>query len=282
GEDLDDPAQLAAAIRAASGPAVMGWDDSAGQVEAIASLYQQAKRRGGVAYFERVWLNRRTQAARQAFDAALWAGLARERPRMDRRSPVVLGFDGSRWRDVTSLVLTHVPTGWQQVLGAWQRGGADPEDWEVPRDEVEALVDDVFATRVVLRLYGDPAEGWADMLAALASRHGPKRVFEFYTDSRNLRKTAYAVRKFYEAIRAGEVGHDGDAEYAAHIGHARRRDTHMRDDDGHPLWVLEKERHDSPFKIDHAMAGVLSWQARLDVITAGQDRGPERAYAYSA
>ncbi|MEJ7873551.1 MAG: hypothetical protein WKF67_14940, partial [Rubrobacteraceae bacterium] len=45
-ENLSDPVQLRSAIREASGPAIMGWDDADGQVESIASLYNQAARRG--------------------------------------------------------------------------------------------------------------------------------------------------------------------------------------------------------------------------------------------
>ena len=43
----------------------------------------------------------------------------------------------------------------------------------------------------------------------------------------------------------------------------------MHDDEGKPLWVMTKERHDSLKKIDCAMAGGLSWQARLDALAVG-------------
>ncbi|WP_093584973.1 hypothetical protein [Geodermatophilus amargosae] len=48
-----------------------------------------------------------------------------------------------------------------------------------------------------------------------------------------------------------------------------KRDVRMTDDEGVPLWVIEKERRDSPFKVDYAMAGLISWQAYLDAIAAG-------------
>jgi phage terminase large subunit-like protein len=75
GENLDDPPQLRAAIRDASGPAIALWPDFDGQVENIASLYQQAKRRGNESYWQRVWLNRRMASERHAFDAARWSDL---------------------------------------------------------------------------------------------------------------------------------------------------------------------------------------------------------------
>jgi hypothetical protein len=43
----------------------------------------------------------------------------------------------------------------------------------------------------------------------------------------------------------------------------------MKDEEGKVLWLIKKERHDSPNKIDLAMASILSWEARMDAITAG-------------
>jgi phage terminase large subunit-like protein len=266
-QSLDDPQTLRSAIREASGPAVAEWDDFEGQVENIASLYQQAKRRGNAAYFERVWLNRRTQSARQAFDRKRWDELLRVRD-LPVHQAVALGFDGSRWRDATALVGTHVESGWQWVAGLWEHVNPDLP-FEVPVDEVEGVLDETFRTFDVTRLYGDPANGWDVVLARLAGRHGPKRVVEFYTDSRGLRQTAYACRSYDEAMRKGDATHSGDPRLSAHIGNARKREIHAVDDDGQRLWVIEKERRDSPFKIDGAMAGLLSWQARVDTLAAG-------------
>ncbi len=55
---------------------------------------------------------------------------------------------------------------------------------------------------------------------------------------------------------------------------AVRRDVRMTDDEGQPLWVIEKERRDSPFKVDYAMAGLISWQAYLDAVGAGDPLAP--------
>jgi hypothetical protein len=43
----------------------------------------------------------------------------------------------------------------------------------------------------------------------------------------------------------------------------------MDEETGKPLWLIRKERSDSPNKIDLAMAAVLSWEARMDAIAAG-------------
>ena len=266
GENLDDPQQLAAAIREASGPAVASWPDFEGQVENIASLYHQAKQRGNAAYFERVWLNRRVQGNAKAFDVARWRELARPRDPRPGAS-IALGLDGSKWRDTTGVVGTEIETGWQWLLAMWNP--AEIQSGEVPTDEVEAVLSDAFDTFEVTRLYGDPAQGFDVILARLASKHGPRRVAEFYTDAPGLRSTAYAVRSWAMAMRTGEVTHSGDERLTEHVGNAHRRDIRMTDDEGQPLWLIEKERRDSPFKIDNAMAGLLSWQARMDVLAAG-------------
>jgi hypothetical protein len=46
----------------------------------------------------------------------------------------------------------------------------------------------------------------------------------------------------------------------------------MKDEQGKALWLIQKERADSPFKIDAAMAGTLSWEARTHAIAAGAEK----------
>jgi phage terminase large subunit-like protein len=278
-EDLDDRKQLRAAIIEASGPSIAAaWEDFEGQVTGIAGLYAKAKQDGEVAYFERVWLNRRRSSARQAFDLDRWKSLHRARD-IPFGEAITLGFDGSRWLDRTALVATHYASGWQWPIGIW-----DPAETggEIPRDEVVGTIDDAFERFYVVRLYGDPAQGWTDVLADASSRHGVRRVFEFFTDSRGLRRTADAMRTYGQAMRAGEVTHSGDKTMTEHIGNAHKRFVNIRDEAGERMWVIEKERPDSPFKIDAAMAGSLSWTARLDALTAGDgDQQATYGFAYA-
>lgn len=261
------------AVREASGPAA-AWSDLRG----IAKQWERPK--VDKKYLERVWLNRWTQSEAQAFDAVRWREvLSRPDHKIPRGAMVTAGLDGSRWKDTTALVVTEVATGFQWARGLWVP--EDIQDGEVPVQEVIAAVDDVFATFNVLRLYGDPAQGWDDPLATLAGRHGAKKVVFFFTDSRNLRNTAIMCANYAGAIKGGEVTNDGSDPFWRHIGAAQKRDIKMVDDEGQPLWVMEKERHDSPNKIDLAMSGGLSWQARLHVIAAGLAKGTKH-YAYSA
>jgi hypothetical protein len=260
--DLSTLAGRIEAVREASGPAAE-WSDLRG----IAKQWDRPK--ADLQYLERVWTNRWTQASAQAFDAKRWREvLARPGATIPDGAQVTGGFDGSRWRDTTAIVVTDVETGLQVRAGLWV-----PEDCpngEVPVGEVDAAVAEVFRRWKVLRFYGDPAQGWDSPLAGWAQRHGPKRVAFFYTDSRNLRKTATMCRGYASAIKAGEVTNDGDDTFARHIGAAQKRDIHMLDEDQTPLWVIQKERPDSLNRIDLAMGGGLSWQARLDVLAAGE------------
>jgi hypothetical protein len=278
-EDLDDIEQLKTAIREASGQAIADtWEDFEGQVEGIAGLYPKAKKRDGGAYFERVWLNRRVASSRRAFDKTRWRDLGRDVPLPGKGEAITLGFDGSRWRDTTALVATHIVTGLQWPVDIWT-----PEDneGEIPRELVIATIDDCFDFFHVARLYGDPAAGWIDPLADLSNRYGKKRVFEFFTDSRGLKSTAYMLRAYDEAMKSGEVTRVArednklDEMLTDHIGNANKKLTNFRDEEDQQLWLISKERNDSPNKIDGAMAGGLSWQARLDALTAGDSLKPE-------
>ena len=230
------------------------------------------------AYWQRVWLNRLVKGAERAFDAVAWANLARSPKRVPEGALITLGFDGSRYHDATALVATEVASGYQWPLGIWGRPDSLPlsERWEVPIGEVETAVARAFAKWEVWRLYADPPY-WEGAVAAWAGRYGDKVVIEWWTN--RTRQMSYALRSFATAIRAGDVSHDGDATLASHIGNAVRIETGRTDDVG-ALWVIAKERPGSPHKIDGAMAACLSWEARMDAITAGANNVPEEVSAY--
>jgi hypothetical protein len=86
---------------------------------------------------------------------------------------------------------------------------------------------------------------------------------------------ARAIRAYVTAIDAGHLSHDGSRDLERHLGNAYRRAISQRDERGEPYWLIEKERPDSPHKMDLAMAAVLSWEARLDAVREGaRPRGP--------
>lgn len=272
--ELDLEAVRAAVIEA-SGP-VAAWSDIDGIIE------QWRDPTADLSYLERVWLNRVVRASERAFDAERWKSLAQPDVRIADDEVITLGFDGARYHDSTALVATHVATGYQWLVGLWEQP-AGVENWEVPADEVDDAVADMFARYRVWRMYCDPPY-WQTTVAAWAGKYGEKCVLEWWTARK--KQAAYAIRSFDNAIASGEITHDGSAGLTRHIGNACRHLLTLRDEQEQPFWIIYKERPNSPHKIDAAMAAVLSWEARCDALTSGvrtsrrsvyEDRGLEVA-----
>ncbi|MGM9380332.1 terminase [Streptomyces antibioticus] len=281
-EDLTDDEQIRAAVREASGPSIAAWPDFEGQVDAIVSLYNAPDT--DRSYWERVWLNRRVQAGRQAFSVDRWKDLARpDQPLPAKGEKITVGFDGAQFRDATALIATHLATGFQWPLGIWEcpPGANDPggPGWRCPEDEVDAVLVQAFATWDVARLYADPPY-WEGMISLWKGRWGEKRVTEWWTN--RLKAMAYSLKAYKGAMQSGTLTHSGDPVFARHVANARRKVLKMLDEQGQPLWVIEKERHQSPLSMDGAMAGCLSWEAYLDAIADGQNKPPPSYYAYTA
>lgn len=212
----------------------------------------------------RYFLNQARASMANAFDLSVWASLKRDY-RVPSGSMITLGFDGSRHRDSTAVVATEIATGYQWLLGVWARPEG-VEDWSVPEEEVDAVIAQAFADFDVWRMYADPPF-WETAVARWAGQYGEKRVVEWHT--RVIRRMAEAVRAYANAMRDGELSHDGDTRMTAAIANSRRHELNFYDDDGNPLWYIEKERSGSPNKIDAAVAGAISWRGRLDAIASG-------------
>ena len=265
--DLATDEGVRAAVIEASGP-VAEWSDIEGIVE------QWRDPTADRTYLERVWLNRLVQSSERVFDVEQWRTLAKPDYTVPDGELITLGFDGARYHDATALVGTHVLTGYQWLLGLWEHPHGI-EHWEVPADEVEEAVAGAFERWDVWRLYADPPY-WETYVANWAGKYGEKRVFEWWTN--RWKPMAYAVRSYANAMASGDLSHDGSAAFTRHIGNACRRALTLRDDQGKPLYSMQKERPDSPHKMDAAMAGCLSWEARCDALAAGVGARRESAY----
>jgi phage terminase large subunit-like protein len=263
--DLSTPAGVRAAVIEASGP-VAEWSDIDGIVE------QWRDPTSDKTYLERVWLNRLVRASERAFDIERWKELEDATYLPADGALISLGFDGARWHDATALVATEIETGFQWLCGLWERP-ENVQEWEVPAEDVNAVVAAVFARWDVWRMYCDPPY-WESTVAQWAGQYGEKRVIEWWTNRQ--KQMAYAIKAFETAIQSGELLHDGNPHLQRHMGNAVRKMLKMRDDQGKPLWTIYKERPDSPHKIDAAMAAILSWEARGDGLAAGvvRQRGP--------
>jgi phage terminase large subunit-like protein len=250
-----------AAVIEASGPAA-AWS---GDLEGILAQFQDPE--ADFAYLERVWLNRPVKSAERAFNVEEFKACHRPDYEIPDGAKVTLGFDGSKSEDSTGLVATEIRTGFQQTAGKWERPfGPAGEGWKVPREEVDLAVEAAFERWDVWRLYADPPY-WESSVADWQGKYGDERVVAWLT--RLWRKMADAIRGFVNAIADRELAHDGDPVYVRHIGNAFKRPLPMRTEDGRPVWVIQKERKESPNKIDVGIAGILSWQARCDAIADG-------------
>jgi len=262
---LDTPENVRAALVEASGPAV-AWS---ADIDALVSQYFSPNT--DQEYWRRVWLNQWRAGAGRAFDAATWARLFAPGHELGEYPFVVLGFDGARSHDTTGLVATEILTGYQWVVDCWQRppGLADDEVWEVDPALVDEAVADCFDELDVWRLYADPPY-WGEWVDTWAGRYGETRVVRWYTTRQ--RAMAAALREYKRSMADGTVTHDGDARMLDHVGNAVKHETTMWVDPAtrdEKLWLIRKDRPDSPRKIDLAMAGCLAWEARRDAVAAG-------------
>ena len=282
--DLSGKDERIRAIAEATGPA---GEWGPGQFDEIASQWDRpgADKR----FLERVWLNRWGGASSQFFDpketrAAVTPGVV-----LEPNAFVTLGFDGARFRDATALVAVEIHTGLVQLLGLWEKP-EDAEDWEVPEDEVTETLEAAFARFEVWRLYADPPH-WTETVASWAARW-PDQVVEWWTNKPV--RMAYGHRRLLEAfgtgtVRLGGVA-DADAEFdphgdlVRHLNNAGKKELNVRDDNGEPLYVMQKQDGRLDLKFDAAMALSLAWIAAMEARTAGAKprrrpkRGPRRIY----
>lgn len=246
-----------AAFIEASGPAA-AWRD----IDSILQLWKDPT--SDRSYIERVYCNRLVKSSRKAFDVQLWKSLVAPSP-VKPGDMIALGFDGSVFNDATGLVGMHIETGYQWVLGVWERP-YNAKDWQVPTAEVDAAVREAFAMYNVLRMYADPPY-WQSWIAKWSGELGEEKVIEWWTNRR--KPMSYALECFDTAIKERTLSHDGNEALARHIGNAYKRFLNEKDEQGKPLWLIEKERSDSPHKMDLAMCAALANEARNDCIAAG-------------
>lgn len=272
-DDLTSVEKRIAAVADATGP-IGEWGP--GQFERIAKDYD----RKGVdkAYWERVWLNRWRQGGSQAFNMLKVPDLFVGDPIPDGAF-VAAGFDGAKFRDATALVITDIETGWQQLLGLWERPD-DVEEWEVPFVEVDQAVDDMMARFDVWRLACDPPY-WTAEVAGWALKF-PERVVEWHTVRK--RPMADACRAYAEAIDYNESVGSAPIRFAKnawrddlvrHMGNTGRRELTLVDDKQQPLWVMQKQDGRLEDKFDAAMAGCLSWTTCLEARRTGARPRPK-------
>lgn len=266
GVNLEDPAEIRAAL-------IESYGDSASYVPLDRMVSEIRDDRNEITDSLRFFFNQATAGAIVWLPIEEW----RERADPDHEVPpgalITLGFDGSTRRDATALVATEIDTGFQWPIAIWERPER-ADEWEVPYDDVDAAVAFAFEQYDVWRMYCDP-RWWETRIAAWAGKYGDKKVLEWHTN--RPRPMAAALLAYHNAITSGDLTHNGDETMAQHIGNAVRHREGFSDDMGAPMVTIRKERQDSPRKMDAAMAGCLSWEARNDAVAAGAKKaGPPR------
>jgi hypothetical protein len=259
-KDLTDAAAVRAGLVAARGDS--DWLD----VDRLTEEILDPRTSDSLA--RRFYLNQLRHERSDWIAAAEWAACDRDEAVPDG-ALIVLGFDGSHYRDATALVGTVVETGYQWVIALWERPELAPADWEVPIDEVNAAAEAAFARYDVWRLCADPW-GWEETLSGWNARYAEKVVF---WRANLLGPMARLIKEYETAVRAKSLGHEQSDVFARHVANCVKRPTGLRDENGDFAYVIAKDGPNSPRKIDVAMAAVLSWRARLDAIAAGATSG---------
>lgn len=202
---------------------------------------------------------------------------------------VTLFFDGSKSDDATGLVACRVSDGHVGTMGMWQRParlGKD-ESWTTPRNEVDAVVADVFDRFEVVGFFADPSHAledvteeryWDALIDDWHQRYGKglslwadgrrhSIMWDMTSRSRTAEFVAAAERceadirsSFLERQfgRPATFTHDGDARLRRHVENARRWPTK------HGV-SLGKERRGSRRKIDLAVCMVGARMVRRKI-----------------
>lgn len=209
----------------------------------------------------------------------------RERPRdVKRGEQVVVGFDGSDVDDWTGFrcetrdgyqFTPTFPDGQPMYWNPAEHGG------QVPRLEVSAGLDHIFATYKVARVYADPPY-WDSEVAAWSEKYGEKVVVKWYT------RRPVQMHEAAEALlmdvrkKDSDFAHDACDITARHVANARKspRGTIRTGDDlALVQYVLTKPGDGR--KIDMAIPSILAHKAHSDVTMTGWP-SIEPEYAYYA
>ena len=160
---------------------------------------------------------------------------------------IVLGFDGSASGDSTALIgCTVEPVPHIFVAGMWENPG--DKRWRVPRSEVTERIRYMFQNHDVVETACDPW-GFRSEIEDWAAEHGERRVIQWNTAHAS--RMGPATDRMYQAVVNQEITHDGSEALAAHFSHATARSTAAGD-------LLQKDKRNSPRKIDGAVAAVIA------------------------
>jgi phage terminase large subunit-like protein len=213
--------------------------------------FRTAVRRTNEAAFRRYKLNQWTSAAEAWLPYGAWDACFSP-TRIEPRSDVILGFDGSWDGDSTALVACTL-SGHLQVVQAWERPAGGTADWRVPIADVEDAIRAACKGWRVIEVAADPYR-WQRSIDQLLSEGIP--MVEWPTNS--VPRMVPATQKFTEAVLDGRLTHDGDPRLARHVENCVvKRDRYGP--------RITKESKMSARKIDLAVAAVVAYDRATQV-----------------
>jgi hypothetical protein len=263
--DMTDLGQMRAALREVYGPFAAALDLD-GIIESEFWNVEKDPEES-----RRYFFNQPT-AARDAWTThPLWAARADVEQHIPDDAPIVLFFDGSKSDDATALMGCNVESGHLMTLACWERPqGPQGEGLEVDRADVDRVVREVFATRVVVAFFGDVKE-FESYIDSWALDFGEQLVIQATVgraahpiawDMRaKLREFTGACERMEIDIREGDLTHDGDSRLQRHVLNARRRPNRYG-------VSISKEGRESPKKIDLAVCAVGARMVRRLVLAS--------------
>lgn len=246
-----------------NGPRWKGWVDLDRIDVEIEALVKRDP-----AQAERFFLNRVHAGEDVVFDLQAWNDAARPDVIVEDGAMIAIGVDGAKSDDALAIIATDIRSFHQWPLFIAERPEGADLYYEHDMEAADAAFT-IACERYDVRLaYIDP-QYIEELVSPWIGRYGKDVVVKWVTNSPASRKVGMAVGEYVAAVNSGAVTHDGDSVFARHIRNARRRPLPARDDDGRPLFSLQKDRPHSRNKIDAAMAGMLSALARTDAIAKG-------------
>jgi len=282
--DLADEQALRQGLIDAYGDA-LAWMDLDALVDKVYDTRTKENR------VRRYMLNGKTSAKDAWLKDHEWRACRTSNKEIKRGDTITLGFDGSRGTtstdkvaDATALVACRVEDGHIELLACWEQPtGPEGEDWQVPRDEVDAAVSHAMRDYNVVGMFADPPH-WTDWLSTWNNEFGhlmqvkanQRRPLEWWTNRPT--QMVLALEEFHGAVlerRLSYTSPDDRVGRKAELALTLQR--HALNARNHPTRAGMQVRKDfpkSPKKIDSLIAAVLAWQCRLDAIAAGVLGGP--------
>lgn len=211
----------------------------------------------------RFFLNRNEKGEGRAVDPRLWAELATADP-PEPGERIGIGFDGSISDDATALI-GCTEDGRLFELAVWLRPPGAPDDWRIPRLEVEQVLVETFERFDVGRMVCDPAkwpteiERWAERWNA--GRTADEAVVTILDTNQHVARMWRACDRFTVALKERTVTHTGSDVLTQHVLAMHRKKVNVKadDDDGRTKYVFVKGQDRR--KIDAGIAAVLAVEA---------------------